>query len=193
MKSSAWSWPDPCCAADMPLDPVPASFTGDPVPTDESKVTLARVMGVMDANNYGDVHGGVIMRAVDEAGAVAAVRHSNGPAVTAFMDQMAFLEPVKLGDLLTTRAQVNWTGRTSMEVGVRVTVQRMGIEGDLHVASAHLVFVAIDAEGKPRPVPPVQPQTERDRLRLQEAEIRRTSRLERRAAIQRLREQGLEH
>ena len=193
MKSSASSWPDPCCAADMPLDPVPASFTGDPVPTDESKVTLARVMGVMDANNYGDVHGGVIMRAVDEAGAVAAVRHSNGPAVTAFMDQMAFLEPVKLGDLLTTRAQVNWTGRTSMEVGVRVTVQRMGIEADLHVASAHLVFVAIDAEGKPRPVPPVQPQTERDRLRLQEAEIRRTSRLERRAAIQRLREQGLEH
>ena len=177
----------------MPLDPVPSEFTGDPVPTEESKVTLARVMGVMDANNYGDVHGGVIMRAVDEAGAVAAVRHSNGPAVTAFMDQMAFLEPVKLGDLLTTQAQVNWTGRTSMEVGVRVTVQRMSVEGEIHVASAHLVFVAIDKEGKPRPVPPVLPQTERDRLRFQEAQIRRTSRLERRQAIRRLREQGLDH
>ncbi len=177
----------------MPLDPVPAEFTGDPVPTEASKVTLARVMGVMDANNYGDVHGGVIMRAVDEAGAVAAVRHSNGPAVTAFMDQMAFLEPVKLGDLLTTQAQVNWTGRTSMEVGVRVTVHRMGVEGEIHVSSAHLVFVAIDQDGQPRPVPPVLPQTERDRLRFQEAQIRRTSRLERREAIRRLREQGLEH
>ena len=110
------------------------------------------------------------------AGAVAAVRHSNGPAVTAFMDQMAFLEPVKLGDLLTTKAQVNWTGRTSMEVGVRVTVQRMGVEGEIHVASAHLVFVAIDKGGQPRPVPPVLPQTEHDRLRFQEAQIRRTSR-----------------
>ena len=177
----------------MPLDPVPTEFTGEPVPTEASKVTLARVMGVMDANTYGDVHGGVIMRAVDEAGAVAAVRHSNGPAVTAFMDQMAFLEPVKLGDLLTTRAQVNWTGRTSMEVGVRVTVHRMGIEGEIHVSSAHLVFVAIDAQGQPRPVPPVLPATELDRLRFEEAQIRRTTRLERREAIRRLREQGLDH
>lgn len=177
----------------MPLDPVPERFSGEPVPMEQSKVTLARVMGVMDANNYGDVHGGVIMRAVDEAGAVAAVRHSNGPAVTAFMDQMAFLEPVKLGDLLTTRAQVNWTGRTSMEVGVRVTVQRTSVDDEIHVASAHLVFVAIDADGRPRPVPPVVPVTERDRLRFQEAQIRRASRLERREAIRRLREQGLDH
>jgi len=177
----------------MAMDPVLARPLTEPVPMEESRVTLARVMGVMDANNYGDVHGGVIMRAVDEAAAVAAVRHSGGPAVTAFMDQMAFLEPVKLGDLLTTRAQVNWTGRTSMEVGVRVTVQRMGAEGEIHVATAHLVFVAIDSEGKPRPVPAVQPQSEHDRLRFQEAQIRRASRLERREAIRRLREQGLDH
>lgn len=177
----------------MPLDPVITRSITDPVPMAESRVTLARVMGVMDANNYGDVHGGVIMRAVDEAGAVAAVRFSGGPAVTAFMDQMAFLEPVKLGDLLTTQAQVNWTGRTSMEVGVRVTVQRLSLDLELHVATAHLVFVAIDKEGKPRPVPPVLPESERDHLRFQEAEIRRTSRLERREAIRRLREQGLDH
>jgi acyl-CoA hydrolase len=80
-----------------------------------------------------------------------------------------------------------------MEVGVRVTVQRTGVEGEIHVSSAHLVFVAIDEEGKPRPVPPVIPETERDRLRYQEAEIRRSTRLERREAIRRLREQGLEH
>ena len=176
----------------MALDPIVEDASADGVPTERSKVTLARVMGVMDANNYGDVHGGVIMRAVDEAGAVAAVRHSGGPAVTAFMDQMAFLEPVKLGDLLTTRAQVNWTGRTSMEVGVRVTAQRMGVEGEVHVASAHLVFVAIDADGRPRPVPQVLPDSDADRLRFQEAQIRRTSRLERREAIRRLREQGLD-
>lgn len=80
-----------------------------------------------------------------------------------------------------------------MEVGVRVSVQRMGADAEIHVATAHLVFVAIDADGKPRPVPPVLPETEHDRLRFQEAEIRRTSRLERREAIKRLREQGLEH
>jgi acyl-CoA hydrolase len=80
-----------------------------------------------------------------------------------------------------------------MEVGVRVTVHRMGVDDEIHVSSAHLVFVAIDADGKPRPVPPVRPQTERDRLRFQEAEIRRKSRLERREAIRRLREQGLDH
>lgn len=177
----------------MPLDPVITRSLTEPVPMEESRVTLARVMGVMDANNYGDVHGGVIMRAVDEAGAVAAVRFSGGPAVTAFMDQMAFLEPVKLGDLLTTQAQVNWTGRTSMEVGVRVSVQRLSLAIELHVATAHLVFVAIDKEGKPRPVPPVLPQTEHDRLRFEEAQIRRTSRLERREAIRRLREQGIDH
>jgi acyl-CoA hydrolase len=69
----------------------------------------------------------------------------------------------------------------------------MGVEGEIHVSSAHLVFVAIDAEGQPRPVPPVLPETELDRLRFQEAEIRRKSRLERREAIRRLREQGLDH
>ena len=76
---------------------------------------------------------------------------------------------------------------------MRVTVQRMGIEGEIHVASAHLVFVAIDKDGQPRPVPPVLPLTARDRRRFQEAQIRRTSRLERREAIRRLREQGLDH
>ena len=166
--------------------------THEPVPTARSRVMLARVMGVMDANNYGNVHGGVIMRAVDEVAAVAAVRHSGGPAVTAFMDQMAFREPVHLGDVLTTKAQVNWTGHTSMEVGVRVTAQRSGVPDEIHVSTAYLVFVAIDAEGNPRDVPPLVPDTDHDRMRAHEAEIRRTSRLERRQAIKELRERGIE-
>lgn len=174
------------------LDPVPAAFSGEPVPTSQSRVTLARVMGVMDANNYGNVHGGVIMRAVDEAAAVAAVRHSDGPAVTAFMDSMAFLQPVKLGDLLTTRAQVNWAGTTSMEVGVRVTAQRTGVAGEIHVSTAYLVFVAIDAAGEPRPVPPVVHEGDHDRIRHAEALIRRESRMQRRRAIKDLRERGID-
>ena len=174
----------------MALDRVPTSFSGEPVPTDRSKTTLARVMGVMDANNYGNVHGGVIMRAVDEAAAVAAVRHSDGPAVTAFMDQMAFRRPVLVGDLLTTRAQVNWTGRTSMEVGVRVSVERTGVQEEIQVGTAYLVFVAIDADGNPRPVPPVRHDTDLDRRRSQEAEIRRESRLRLRKEISELREQS---
>jgi len=176
----------------MPFDPIIEQPLDQPLSTERSRTTLARVMGVMDANNYGNVHGGVIMRAVDEAGAVAAVRHSQGSVVTAFMDEMAFLEPVKLGDLLTTRAQVNWTGRTSMEVGVRVTVQRQGFQHDIHVSTAYLVFVAIDSEGNPRPVPAVAPETEDDLLRFRAAEIRRASRLERRRAIKELRERGIE-
>ena len=176
----------------MPLDPITDQPLDHPIPTDRSRTTLARVMGVMDANNDGNVHGGVIMRAVDEAGAVAAIRHSQGPCVTAFMDEMALLEPVKLGDLLTTRAQVNWTGRTSMEVGVRVTVQRQGREDELHVSTAYLVFVAIDEDGKPRPIPPIAPETDHDQLRFRAAEIRRASRLERRRAIKELRERGIE-
>ena len=176
----------------MPFDPVVPQPLDVPLSSDRSRTTLARVMGVMDANNYGNVHGGVIMRAVDEAGAVAAIRHSQGPCVTAFMDEMALLEPVKLGDLLTTRAQVNWTGRTSMEVGVRVTVQRQGQEDEIHVSTAYLVFVAIDEDGNPRPIPPVAPETEYDRLRFHAAEIRRASRLERRRAIKELRERGID-
>lgn len=165
-----------------------------PRPSSYSRVTLARIMEGTDANLYGNVHGGVIMRGVDNAAGAAATRHSGGPAVTAFMDEMAFLEPVRIGDILTVRAQVNWTGRTSMEVGVRVSAQRWddASADELHVGSAYLVFVAVDGDGRPRPVPPVRHDDERDRRRLAEAEVRRRLRLERVEAIRRLRAQGLD-
>lgn len=162
------------------------------VPTEDSRITLARVMGVMDANIFGNVHGGVIMRAVDEAGAMSSMRHSGGPVVTAFMDQMAFLEPMQLGDVLITRAQVNWTGKTSMEVGVRVSAQRLSMEEEIHVSTAYLVFVAVDADGRPRHVARVRPGNDLDRMRWHEAEIRRRARLERRQAIKDLRAKGIE-
>jgi acyl-CoA hydrolase len=156
-----------------------------PSPTVFSRVTLARIMEPTDANLHGNVHGGVILRAVDNAAGAAAARHSRGLAVTAAIDEMAFLTPLRIGDILTVRAQVNWTGGTSMEVGVRVTAQPWddADEESVHVASAYLVFVAIDENEKPRRVPPVVPQTDQDRQRWHEAEIRRQSRLARRNAV----------
>lgn len=161
-----------------------------PMPCLASRVTLARVMEVMDANNLGNVHGGVIMRAVDTTAGTCALRHCGGPAVTASMDEMDFLEPVRLGDILTTKASVNWTGRTSVEVGVRVEAHRYGEVDPTHVGSAYLVFVAIDADGRPREMRPVLIETDIDRRRYREAEIRRESRLARRQLIKELRASG---
>lgn len=154
-------------------------------PTSESRVVLARIMDDGDANLHGNVHGGVIMKACDDCAGAVAARHSKGKAVTASMDEMVFLEPVRIGDILTVQGQVNWTGSTSMEIGVRVTAQRWddASQADHHVASAYLVFVATGADEKPRRVPQVQPETDEDHRRWHEAEIRRQSRLARREAI----------
>ncbi len=142
-------------------------------------------MTQLDVNLLGNVHGGVMMKLVDDVAGLVATRHSGGPAVTAFVDEMAFLNPVHVGDLLHTHAQVNWTGNTSMEIGVRVEAERWDRAGaePAHVASAYLVFVAIDADGKPRRTPPLLPETLEDERRNHEAGIRRTHRLARRAAI----------
>lgn len=157
-------------------------------PTSASRIALAHIMTQNDTNLLGTVHGGVVMKLVDDAAGAVAGRHSEGPAVTGAMDEMAFLEPVRVGDLLKVQAQVNWTGRSSMEVGVRVVAERWNESGPgTQVASAYLVFVAVDAEGKPRSVPQLLLETDRDRRRNQEAQIRRTHRLARRRAIMELR------
>ncbi|OSC65674.1 acyl-CoA thioesterase [Streptomyces sp. 4F] len=158
-------------------------------PTSASRTTLSHIMTHSDTNLLGTVHGGVIMKLVDDAAGAVAGRHSGGPAVTASMDEMAFLEPVRVGDLVHVKAQVNWTGRSSMEVGVRVMAERWNESAPAtQVGSAYLVFAAVDADGKPRTVPPVIPETEKDKRRYQEAQIRRTHRLARRRAIMELRE-----
>lgn len=158
-------------------------------PTSASRTTLSHIMTHADTNLLGTVHGGVIMKLVDDAAGAVAGRHSGGPAVTASMDEMAFLEPVRVGDLVHVKAQVNWTGRTSMEVGVRVLAERWNESTPAtQVGSAYLVFAAVDADGKPRQVPPVLPETERDKRRCEEAQIRRTHRLARRREIMELRE-----
>ena len=151
-----------------------------------SRVSLASMMHSTEANLLGNVHGGEIMKLVDSTAGAVAARHSGGPAVTAFMDEMAFLHPVHVGDIVRTLAQVNWVGTSSMEIGVRVEAQPWGSASDepLHVASAYVVFVAIDDEGRPRPVPSLVPANAEEERRLREAEIRRHHRLARKAEIE---------
>ena len=113
------------------------------------------------ANLLGNIHGGEIVKLADSAAGVVAQRHSGGPAVTAALDEMAFLEPVRVGDIVRTFAQINWAGRSSMEIGVRVETQPWDdpTAGSLHVASAYFVFVAIDGAGAARQVPPLSRRT----------------------------------
>ncbi|MDQ1709628.1 MAG: hypothetical protein QOG49_1013 [Frankiaceae bacterium] len=149
-----------------------------------AECTLTHLMTAVDANLHGNIHGGVIMKLVDDAAGVVAARHSGGRAVTVSMDEMVFLVPVHIGDLLNVRARINWAGRSSMEIGVRVEAEPWDqVGGARHTSTAYLVYVAIDAEGQPRPVPPVQPVSEVEQRRYTEAEIRRRHRLARRAEI----------
>jgi acyl-CoA hydrolase len=143
-------------------------------------------MSGREANLLGNIHGGEIVKLADSAAGVVAQRHSRGPAVTAALDEMAFLQPVHVGDIVHALAQVNWAGRSSMEIGVRVESEPWDEPGAqrLHVASAYFVFVAIDAAGRPRSIPPLEIETDADRRRLREAEIRRHHRLARKEEIE---------
>lgn len=154
-----------------------------PRPASASRTEISTAMQITQANNDGNVHGGTIMRLVDEAAGIAAMRHCRRRVVTASMDDMSFLAPVYIGDLVTVRAMVNDAHRTSMEVGVRVDVEDIAGERWRHVASAHLVFVALDLEGRPMAVPPVVAVTDDERRRQQQARIRREQRLVRKRAL----------
>lgn len=130
-----------------------------------------------DANGLGNLLGGKVMHLVDLAGAMAAMRHSHKPVVTASIDQMNFIRPVRIGQWVRLRSAVNRVFRTSMEVGVKVFVEDL-IRGEMHhTSSAYLTFVAIDAIGKPIPVEPVFPETEDEKRRFEEAGERREYRL----------------
>lgn len=148
-----------------------------------SEVTLTQMMEVTDANITGNVHGGVIMRLVDTAAALAAIKHSGGEALTVQIDEMSFLEPVHIGEVLILKASVNDVGRTSMECGVRVDAQDPLTGSIRHVNSAYLVFVAVDRSGRPREVPPIVAETDVERRRQQEAKLRRERRTSHREAI----------
>lgn len=152
-------------------------------PVRESQVVMARQMMPDDANPWGDVHGGVVMKMVDEAAGSAAIRHARSRVATVAIDFMSFLHPVHVGDLLTVMASVNDVGRTSMEVGVRVETEDM-LTGDTHhTSSAYVVMVALDDSGNPRQVPPVMAETPEQRRRMDRAKIRRAQRKKLQAAL----------
>ncbi len=161
----------------------PRDWDLSPKPASASAISLTVPMELTDANLLGNVHGGAIMRLVDNAGGLAAMKHCGGPVVTAAMDEMTFLEPVYVGDVVTVKAMVNDSGRTSMEVGVRVEAENVTSGRRVHTSSAYLVYVALDREGKPRPVPPVVAETEEQQQRQREAKLRRQARLARKEAI----------
>jgi uncharacterized protein (TIGR00369 family) len=146
-------------------------------PVSASRVVMSRTMQPMDANYRGSVHGGVIMRLMDEAAGTAAARHCRRPVVTVAIDSFSFLAPVALGHLVTAKASVNDAGTTSMEVGVRVEAENVLTGEVTHTASGYLVFVALDDQGRPTQVPAVVAETDDDRRRQHAARERRARRL----------------
>jgi acyl-CoA hydrolase len=143
----------------------------------DSALVSVHLMMPQDANIQGNVYGGTIMKLMDEiAGSVAAL-HTGKNVVTASVDQMNFYEPVYIGNLLTLKASVNFVGRTSMEVGVRIEAKDLKTGKTVHTGSSYLTFVALDESGNPTQIPEIRPETIDDKRRFKEAKERRERRL----------------
>jgi acyl-CoA hydrolase len=159
-------------------------------PVSDSAALLARWMGIGHANSAGNVHGGTIMKLVDEAAALAAIRHSRKRVVTAAMDRMNFMYPIYIGELVALHAMVNAAWRTSMEVGVRVEAENPQTGEIRHTNTAYLTLVALDENGDPSAVPQIIATTPVEQRRQREAALRRENRLAERAQILAHREQS---
>lgn len=148
-----------------------------------SRSTLAILTGPHQANPFGSIHGGVILRLADECGALAAFRHSGGPVVTtAAIDGFTFLGPVRIGERVELVSEITHVGRTSMEARIDVFAESMTHPEPRKVGSGYGVYVALDAEGHPIPVPPLLSETEADHVRDLAARARQAARLARREA-----------
>jgi len=130
-----------------------------------------------DANPMGNVHGGTILKMVDVAAGVAALRHARMNTVTASIDRMDFYNPVYVGNLLTLKASVNYVGTTSMEVGVRIEAENLRTGKVTHTGSCYLTYVAIDENGHPTEVPDIVPETPEEKRRWEAGKKRREERL----------------
>jgi acyl-CoA hydrolase len=128
-------------------------------------------------NNHGHVFGGVILSMVDRIAGVTAMRHSGIPCVTVSLDKVDFKEPIFTGEVVTCKARVNYVGRTSMEIGVRIEAENLFSGERRHTNSCYLTFVAIDADHRPVPVPPLRLETEEDERRFAEGKKRRDARI----------------
>lgn len=151
----------------------------DPRPPSASQVEMTQLVLPSDSNNQGTAFGGQILAWIDIAAAVAAGRHSGGPVVTASFDDVHFIKPIRKGHVVVLKARVNYVGRTSLEVGVRVEGEKWG-EGRYHALTAYTTFVALDAAGNPREVPRLRLDDPDDRRRAADGEERMRARRERR-------------
>lgn len=142
-----------------------------------SRISIAQLMHPEHANIIGNVHGGWIMKLVDEAGALACMRHAQRRVVTVAVDSLVFREPIKIGDLIILNAEVTYTGRTSMEVEVQVIAENPITGERIHTNTAYLVFVGLDDEGHPTPVPALIIETEEEKLRMEQAKKRQAHRI----------------
>jgi len=143
-----------------------------------SCITISQLMQPEHANILGNVHGGVIMKLVDEAGALACMRHAQQRVVTVAVDQMSFLQPIRLGDLVTLTAEVSYVGRTSMEAEIHVEAVNPISDERTFTNKAYLVYVALDQDGHPTAVPPLVPENEAQRQRMEAGRARQAYRLE---------------
>jgi uncharacterized protein (TIGR00369 family) len=141
---------------------------------------IAQLMQPEHANNLGNVHGGWIMKLVDEAGALACMRHAQRRVVTVFIEQIEFHQPISIGDLVTLTAEVTYVGRTSIEAEVKVVAENPVTGEQVHTNTAYLVYVALDDNRKPVQVPPLLAETDEDKARLAAGQQRQADRLARR-------------
>ncbi len=152
------------------------SESGDMRSPDESASEISELMMPGDVNNLGNVFGGVVLSMVDRAAAVTAMRHARQPCVTVAIDQVDFKEPIYTGEFVTCSARVNYVGRTSMEIGVRVVAEHPITGRRRNTNDCFLTFVAIDENSRPARVPGLNLVTDEDRQRFEDGERRRQSR-----------------
>lgn len=143
----------------------------------ESETVLSEVMMPIHANHYGSVHGGTILKLVDEAAFVVATRHARKNVVMASMDHIVFKHPVDIGDILNIKARLCYVGHSSMDVEVEIETEKLKAGKVLTIGSAHLTMVALDEKGRPTRVPQIILKTDKERLRARRAIARRRKRL----------------
>jgi len=142
-----------------------------------SQVEVVQVVQPEDANPMGMAFGGKVVQWMDLAGAVAATRHARRMVVTASIDHLSFLAPIHIGDFVILRAAVNYTGKTSMEVGVTIESEDPLTGRRQRTTRGYLTFVALDERGQPTPIPCVKPETDKEKQRYEEAKRRRQLKL----------------
>lgn len=163
---------------------MPSRKTLQPKPVRNSFVQMTELVLPSHTNPLGTIFGGQIMAWIDIAASIAASRHSRVICVTASIDSLSFIAPAKIGDHVSIKACVNFTGRTSMEVGVKVDREDPRTGDQAHIATAYLTFVALGKDGKPMPIPPVVPETNDEKRRFKAAQMRREARLKMKEKIQ---------